>query len=183
MCVSFIKTYDAEIDSILIDMHELVDTCPDETLAKQIKLVESIKGAGFLSAVTVICEMGDFSVFKSPKQLFAYFGLDPAVKQSGKFTGTNVKMSKRGSPFARRAIHTIALVSIGLTRNGDANNPVLRDFYVEKCKSMLKLVPLGAVMHKVCNIIFAVLRDGKEFSIITPEQHKLNYLRATSPAA
>lgn len=183
LCVSFIKTYDAEIDSILADMHDLVDACPDENLAKQIKLVESIKGAGFLSAVTVVCEMGDFSVFKSPKQLFAYFGLDPAVKQSGKFTGTNVKMSKRGSPIARRAIHTIALVSIGLTRKGDANNPVLRDYYQEKCKSKLKLVALGAVMHKVCNIIFAVLRDKKEFVITSPEQHKLNYLVHSSPAA
>lgn len=183
LCVSFIKTYDAEIDSILADMHDLVDACPDENLAKQIKLVESIKGAGFLSAVTVVCEMGDFSVFNSPKQLFAYFGLDPAVKQSGKFTGTNVKMSKRGSPIARRAIHTIALVSIGLTRKGDANNPVLRDYYLEKCKSKLKLVALGAVMHKVCNIIFAVLRDKKEFVITSPEQHKLNYLVHSSIVA
>lgn len=181
LCVSFIKTYDTEINSILADMHDLVDTCLDETLPKQIKLIESIKGAGFLSAVTVVCEMGDFSVFKSPKQLFAYFGLDPA--QSGKFIGTNVKMSKRGSPLARRAIHTIALVSIGLTRKGDANNPVLRDYYLDKCKSKLKLVALGAVMHKICNIIFAVLRAQKEFVITTPAQHKLNYLQHHSVAA
>ncbi|MEG0879033.1 MAG: IS110 family transposase, partial [Oscillospiraceae bacterium] len=71
----------------------------------------------------------------------------------------------------------------GLTRKGDANNSVLRDYYFEKCKSKLKLVALGAVMHKVCNIIFAVLRDQKEFVITSPAQHRLNYLVATSPAA
>nr|WP_242947273.1 IS110 family transposase [Clostridium haemolyticum] len=40
-------------------------------------------------------EIRDFSAFNSPKQLFAYFGLDPAVKQSGKFNSTQVNMSKR----------------------------------------------------------------------------------------
>ena len=173
--VSFIKKYDEEVDGILEAMHELVDTQPDEPFVKQIHLIETFKGAGFLSAVTVMCEIGDFSVFKSPKQLFAYFGLDPAVKQSGKFNGTNVKMSKRGSPLARRVIHTMALVSIGLTRNGVANNSVLREYYLSKCQTKPKMVALGAVMHKVCNIIFAILRDDKPFSVITPAQHKLNY--------
>lgn len=156
-------------------MHKLADEHADETFGRQIRLIETIPGAGFLSAVTVICEIGDFSVFKSPKQLFAYFALDPEVKQSGNFTGTNVKMSKRGSSIARRAIFTMALVGIGVNRKGVANNPVLREYYLNKWKSKLKMVALGAVMHKVCNIIFAVLRDNKPFTVITPEQHIQNY--------
>ena len=173
--VSHIKKYDEDIADVLASMHKLVDEHSDETFVKQIRLVETIPGAGFLSAATVICEIGDFSVFKSPKQLFAYFGLDPAVKQSGNFTGTKVKMSKRGSAVARRAIHTIALVGVGLTCKGAANNPVLREYYLRKCQSKLKMVALGAVMHKVCNIIFAVLRDNTAFTLITPEQHVQNY--------
>jgi len=182
LCVSFIKKYDDEIANFLAAMHKFVDSHADETFVKQIRLIETIPGAGFLSAVTVVAEIGDFSVFKSPKQLFAYFGLDPAVKQSGNFKGTNVKMSKRGSAVARRAIFTIALVGVGLKRKGTANNPVLRDYYLKKCQSKLKMVALGAVMHKVCNIIFAVLRDNKAFSFITQEQHIQNYL-ANSEAA
>lgn len=173
--VSFIRKYDEEISKVLSLMHKLADEHSDETFVKQIRLIETIPGAGFLSAVTVICEIGDFSVFKSPKQLFAYFGLDPEVKQSGNFTGTNIKISKRGSSIARRAIFTIALVSIGVNRKGDANNPILRDYYLNKCKSKLKMVALGAVMHKVCNIIFALLRDSAPFTFITPEQHIHNY--------
>jgi len=30
-------------------------------------------------------------------------------------------------------------------------------------------------MHKVSNIIFAVLRDSKPFELISPEEHKLLY--------
>jgi hypothetical protein len=37
------------------------------------------------------------------------------------------------------------------------------------------MVALGAVMHKVCNIIFALLRDSAPFTFITPEQHIHNY--------
>jgi hypothetical protein len=175
LCVNFIKQYDEEIQKVLSLMHKLVDKHADETFVRQIRLIETIPGAGFLSAVTVICEIGDFSAFNSPKQLFAYFGLDPAVKQSGNFTGTNVKMSKRGSSIARRAIFTISLVGIGSTRKGTANNPVLREYYLKKCQSKLKMVALGAVMHKVCNIIFAVLRDAKDFVVISNEEHIKNY--------
>jgi len=183
LCVSFINKYDEEIAGVLALMHKLVDEHFDATFVKQIRLIETTPGAGFLSAATVICEIGDFSVFKSPKQLFAYFGLDPAVKQSGNFTGTKVKMSKRGSAVARRAIHTIALVGVGLKSNGVANNPVLRDYYLDKCRSKPKMVALGAAMHKVCNILFAVLRDGKPFVLITREQHIRNYAGIQSSAA
>ncbi|MGN9163669.1 IS110 family transposase [Tissierellaceae bacterium HCP3S3_D8] len=176
--IRFIRQYDEEVSLILSDMRELVDSNEDTEFIKQIHLIESFKGAGFLSAVSLMCEIGDFSAFHSPKQLFAYFGLDPAVKQSGNFNGTQVHMSKRGSRIARRVIHTMALVSIARNRKGSANNPVLREYYLKKCQGKSKMVALGAIMHKVCNIVFAILRDNKEFEIITPEEHQMNYLKA-----
>jgi transposase len=173
--IGFIRKFDIEIASILAEMNSLVEANAGELFVEQIRLLQTIKGAGFLTAVTVMCEIGDFFVFSKPKQLFAYFGLDPDVKQSGKFTGTQNKMSKRGSSIARRAIHTIALISIGRTKKGVPHNPVLFAYYKNKCKSKPKMVALGAVMHKVCNIVFAVLRDNKEFSVVPPEQHILNH--------
>ena len=135
--IGFIRKYDDELSSILTAMNALVSENENEKFVKQIRLIETIKGAGFLTAVTIMCEIGDFSVFKSPKQLFAYFGLDPSVKQSGNFTGTKNKMSKRGSPLARRAIHTIALINVGNSRKGVPHNPVIADYYQQKCKSSL----------------------------------------------
>ena len=173
--ISFIRKYDEEIKGLLDALHELINANEDTDFVKQVHLIETFKGAGFLSAVSLMGEIGDFSAFSKPKQLFAYFGLDPAVKQSGKFEGTKVKMSKRGSAIARRVIHVLALQSIGTSRSGGAKNPVLRDYYLEKCKSKPKLVAIGAVSHKVCNIIFAILRDNKPFEIITPEEHIQQY--------
>ena len=151
--ISFIRKYDEEINSILESLHELVDANEDADFVKQIHLIETFKGAGFLSAVSIMGEIGDFSAFSKPKQLFAYFGLDPAVKQSGKFEGTKVQMSKRGSAIARRVIHTLTLQSISISHNGEAKNPVLREYYLKKCDSKPKLVAMGAVSHKVCNMM------------------------------
>ena len=173
--IGFIRKYDEEIKGILNAMHELVDANEGTDFVRQIHLIETFKGAGFLSAASLMGEIGDFSAFSKPKQLFAYFGLDPAVKQSGKFEGTKTQMSKRGSAIARRVVHTLALQSIGTSRTGDAKNPVLRDYYLKKCESKPKLVAMGAVSHKVCNIIFAMLRDNKPFEVITPQEHIKKY--------
>ena len=173
--ISFIRKYDEEIKGILDSMHELIDDNKDTVFVNQVHLIETFKGAGFLSAVSLMGEIGDFTAFSKPKQLFAYFGLDPAVKQSGKFEGTNIKMSKRGSAIARRVIHTLTLQSISTSRTGEAKNPVLRDYYLKKCESKPKLVAMGAVSHKVCNMIFAILRDNKPFEIIKPEEHMKQY--------
>lgn len=173
--ISFIRKYDEEINSILDAMHDLVNANENTDFVKQIHLIETFKGAGFLSAISLMGEIGDFSAFSKPKQLFAYFGLDPAVKQSGKFEGTKVQMSKRGSAIARRVIHTLTLQSISTSRTRTAKTPVLHEYYLKKCEAKPKLVAIDAVSHKVCNMIFAILRDNKPFEIIPPKNHIEQY--------
>ncbi|MCG4586804.1 hypothetical protein L0P56_15035, partial [Anaerosalibacter bizertensis] len=56
--IRFIRQYNDEIEAILSDMRELVESNEDTDFVKQIRLIESIKGAGFLSAVTLMCEIG-----------------------------------------------------------------------------------------------------------------------------
>ena len=47
------------------------------------ELLTSIPGIGQYAAVVILAEIGDFSRFKKAKQLVAFAGIDPAVKQSG----------------------------------------------------------------------------------------------------
>ena len=162
---------DKHMDDIANRIHDIVKDNIFHPFVNQIMLIDAISGVGFLSAVTLMCEIGNFNAFSSPKQLFAFFGLDPSVNESGKFKGTNNHMSKRGSRLARRIIYTIALASIRNKPNGQPFNSVLQAFYQDKVKSKLKKVALGAVMHKVSNIVFAVLRDESSFAVRTPEEH------------
>ena len=78
------------LDSILEELHKAVDKLQGKPVYERINLLQSLRGVGFLSAVVLIAEMGSFDLFPSPKKLYAYFGLDPAVKQSGKFNGDKV---------------------------------------------------------------------------------------------
>ena len=169
--IQHIKLIDEQMDATAKTIENIVKANSGCEFVKQIHIIDSIVGVGFMSAVTLMCEIGDFSAFTKPKQLFAFFGLDPSVNESGKFKGSKNAMSKRGSPLARRVLHTVALACIRNKTNGIPNNPVLQAYYHEKIKSKPKMVALGAVMHKVCNIIFALLRDETCFVLITPEEH------------
>ena len=180
--VEMIRILDQRAAAVLKQIRRSVFECPDSVLARQTKLLESIPGAGFLTAVTIVCELGDFSAFRRPKQLYSYFGLDPAVKQSGNSAGTDLKISKRGSPYARRCFYVLALQSVSLRINGEPKNPVLRSYYQEKCKYKAKMTALGAVMHKLCSIVFAILRDETPFMLISPQEHRQKYLAISNAA-
>ena len=166
------QKYQKHLDTLLKALHETVEKLRDTLIYDQICLLQSLRGISFLSAVVLIAEMGDFKLFSSPKKLYAYFGLDPAVKQSGKLNGDKVHMSKRGSSLARRILHMAALNNVKVSkRSGTPVNPVIYDYYTQKRAGKKKPVAMGAVIHKICNIIFAMLQDKKPFEIITPEEH------------
>lgn len=176
MYIHFVEEFDKKIDLVLAKIKAFVDKNKSESFVQQIEYIDSINGVGFLSAVTLMCEIGDFTAFSKPKQLFAYFGVDPSVNESGKFKGTENKMSKRGTRIGRRVLYAIALASVRVKRNGVAINPVLHEYYHKKKESKPKKVALGAIMHKVSNIIFAVLRDSKTYELKTPEEQCKQYL-------
>lgn len=153
---------EAAIDNLLAQINEM---------RNNVSLLQSIPGIGSHSAALLLGEIGDISLFKKPKQLAAYFGLDPTERQSGSFRGTKNKLSKRGSPYARAALHMGVVNSICKRGKDSAANPVLLSYYEKKCKNKPAKVAQAASMHKLVFIIFAVLRDQKPFELKTPEQH------------
>ena len=72
----------------------------------------SIPGVGTVLAATILSEIDDISRFSSADKLLAYVGLDPSVKQSGEFKSSQNRMSKRGSPYLRRAIWLASTVAV-----------------------------------------------------------------------
>ena len=174
--IKIYREYQAHLDSILEELHMAVDQLEGTPAYENISIVQSLHGVGFLSAVVLIAEMGSFDLFPSPKKLYAYFGLDPGVHDSGKLHGDRVHMSKRGSSLARRVLHMIAINNLKVDKTTKRPvNPVIYDYYIRKCTNKKKNVAIGAVMHKICNIIFAMLRDNKPFELITPEEHCERY--------
>lgn len=76
-----------------------------KVLAKQMPEYETVmamKGVRNSIGPRLIAEIGDPRRFHSAKALIAYAGIDAPPYQSGKFTGTERHMSKRGSKIMRK---------------------------------------------------------------------------------
>lgn len=87
--------------------------------------ITTITGIGNVTGAAIISEIGDISKFDSPRKLVAFAGLDATVTQSGGFEAAHNVMSKRGSPYLRKAIFQAALVAA-------FKDPVLSAYYQKK---------------------------------------------------
>jgi len=142
---------------------------------EEIKLVNSITGFGIVGSATIISELRDPYRFSNAKQMVAFAGLDPKVFESGKFKGNDNKITKRGSRLIRYWLFIAALTCVRKV-NGKYVNKTIYDYYHKKLKEgKPKKVALIAICSKLMKIIFAVLRDRKEFVIIDNETHCLNH--------
>ncbi|MPM45171.1 IS110 family transposase ISDha10 [bioreactor metagenome] len=182
--ISIIENFDKEINLLLNDIKAEVSSEKLSSYFKRnVDLLLSIPGIGFLTAVTLLTEIGDSQGFLKPKHLVAFFGIDPSVNESGKFKSDKNKISKRGTRFGRRALYAIALASIRTSNNGKAINPILLEYYKTNLTGKKKKVALVAVMHKLINYIFAVLRNQKEYEQRLPKVHQKMYLENSCKSA
>jgi transposase len=179
--ITLIKTIQSEIDILLEQINTFIqsETFP-ESIRNNIELIDSIPGIGQLTAITLIAEIGDIDGFIKPKYLVAFFGIDSSVNESGKFKGDDNKISKRGTRIGRRALYAVALASIRNNRNGVPINKVLLDYYQINLKGKKPKIALVAIMHKIINYIFAVLRNQTPFEQRDPKIHKQMFLENNS---
>ena len=119
--------------------------------------ITTIPGISTVLGASIFSEIGDISRFSSPAKLAAFAGIDPTVKQSGEFNSVHNHMSKRGSPYLRRAIWQASVLSA-------IHNPDLKEFFRKKrVEGKPYMNAIGHVTRKLTNIIYAVLRDNKPY--------------------
>jgi len=179
--IAVVESLQVQIENLLKEIHLLLySNRISEQFKKNVKLLYSIPGIGELTAITLMSEIGDIKGFVKPKHLVAYFGLDPSVSQSGKFKSDRNVMSKRGTRIGRRALYAVALASVRRNNIGKPINNVLLNFYNENMKGKSKKVGLVAVMHKLINYIFSVLKNQKEYELRDPKIHAKMFLNRQS---
>jgi len=175
--LSIINTLEAETNNLINEIKSLIKSTDfPQQVRTNIELLKSIPGIGELTAITLVAEIGDINGFIKPKHLVAFFGIDSSVNESGKFKGNQNKISKRGTRIGRRALYAVALASIRKTRNGVPINKVLLDYYETNLNGKKAKVALVAIMHKILNYIFAVLRNQEPFELRDPKIHKQMFL-------
>jgi len=132
------------------------------------QVITTITGIGDTLGAIIISEIGDIHRFDAPNKLVAFAGLDVKVNQSGEFSGTRNRISKRGSPYLRRAIWLAA----GRAAFCD---PILSEYYRSlRARGKHHLTAVGAVARKMCNIIFIILKENRPYESTPPKSSPEN---------
>jgi transposase len=123
----------------------------------------ALPGVGPVLAATILAELGDVARFPSLKALVAYAGLDPSVYESGAFHGTRQHISKRGSPYLRRALYLAA-------HSAHQRNPDLHAYLQRKLAAGKPYrAAVVATAHRLLARIHAVLKQGRPYEVRRPQ--------------
>ena len=121
--VNVLRTIDKSLNNILTRMKEIAKSLPEYSV------VRSMGGVGDVLAPKLIAEIGDVRRFHSAKALITYAGIDPPPYESGKFVGTNRKITKRGSSTLRKVGYEVMRV---LKTHGEPEDYAVYKYILKK---------------------------------------------------
>lgn len=115
-CTPAVQTLLAAQQALLAQLAACDALIAPQLPAERVALITSLPGCGERTAAVLAAYLpASFEGWGRPKQitarLQAFFGLDPRLRQSGKWTG-KVKISKRGIAAARTALFQAAFCSL-----------------------------------------------------------------------
>ena len=112
--IGVMREIEASRTTIITQMQDYAKTLPEYSVIRDMDCV------GDTLAPLVIAEIGDIRKFHSKHALVAYAGIDAPPFQSGKFSGTERHISKRGNSYLRRVCYEIMQSKVRIKPEGDA---------------------------------------------------------------
>ena len=148
------------------------DQLNQQCLTREVELLKSFAGISTYSAVGLMIEIQTITRFVSAKKLACFFGLHPVFKSSGDHVG-RMRMSKKGRKQPRCILYMVA-------RSAIVCNPLIRSIYQRHVqKGMAKMAAIGVCMHKICRIIYGMLKHQKPFDPAVDEQNRQKTKKAS----
>jgi len=123
---------------------------------ENIRILMSVPGIGFISAVTILAEIGDFRDFEKPEKLAAWCGLVPSVYQSADKLITG-KITKHGSRHLRWILVEVAQT---VARCG---SPKLKRFFLRIMERKGFKVAIVALARKILCILHHLLMNQETY--------------------
>lgn len=146
---------DQQIQALTGMINEHIDSNPD--LRQKRARLARIPGLGERTTAMLLAFYADPSRFRGARQAVAFAGLDPRQRQSGSSLHARPRLSKIGHAFIRKALYMPAMVTLYKTAWGQR----FKDRLAHSGKPA-KLI-IGAMMRKLLQVAFGVLKSGKEF--------------------
>jgi transposase len=145
------------VDEIRIIEQEIVNVINlDNDLAKNFKLLTSVKGIGKILAIYLIAFTANFTSFIDPRSFACYAGTAPFEISSGQTIGKS-----RVHPFANRQLKSILNMAAmsAVQVKGE-----YRDYYIKRIESgKNKMSSLNIIRNKLLFRAFAVVKRGTPY--------------------
>jgi len=155
-CLREVKRTEGMLKEIHKELKELLSQIPSS------RYLLSIPGVGYLSAVVFLGELGNPAYFHRARQIIKYAGYDPQESDSGKRIGRKV-ISKKGRWLSRKFLYLMSLRAVVHSRFFQAYYQRRLETKNRFGQLLKKKEALCAVAIKLIKVIFALLRDKREF--------------------
>lgn len=144
---------------LLLDQIAHLDDSIAEIMDRIPQHITSIPGIGPVTGAAILAEIGDVNRFESSEKIVAYAGIDPSVYETGQFKAAQAHMSKRGSPYLRRALWQAASMAA-------MYDPELKSYYeAKRQEGKHHGTAVGAVCNKLISRIFIILKEQRPYVI------------------
>lgn len=129
----------------------------DKKLKKQMKLLQSIPGIGFVVAIALIVKTEGFRIYTDPRKLACCAGVVPFHYQSGTSVFSKAKLSNMADKSLKTLLNMAALAAVKTDND-------LKKYYERKvAEGKNKMSVLNAVRNKIIHISYAVINSEKMF--------------------
>lgn len=145
----------AQIDKTQRQIKDHIDQHPG--LKDKAKLLDSIPGIGEATAALLLAELGDLTQFSSARQVAAFAGLVPRIRESGSSVRGRSRLSKVGSSRLRKSLYFPAITALRF-------NPLIKALGLRlSAQGKSKMLIIGAAMRKLLHLAYGVLKSGRPF--------------------
>src|SRR5262249_10487981 len=124
-------------------------------LREDMHRLQAVPGVGPVVALTALAVFADVHRFASAKHVASYAGLVPSTYQSGT-CDRHGHITKRGSAELRAMLCEAA-------HHARRPAPPLSPYFMKLCARRGYKIAIVAVAHRLCRLLYALLRDGTDF--------------------
>ncbi len=164
LCEQRLKLVQEHISEIEKEARKLVRQ--DKQLTENLKYACSIRGIGWLTAVTVLAETNNFALFSSRAQLASYAGYDVRQHQSGSSVRKKGHISKKGNVYLRAAMYFPALTAIKYA-------PEMKALYERVFeRTNIKMKGCVAVQRKLLLLMYTLVKKKETYQAHYQEQRQ-----------
>lgn len=172
--ISMLLTYIEQIEYYLKQIKRIITEMKE--LAKELPLysiVHSLPGIQDILTCKFMAELGDISRFANYKQITAYIGIDPMIRQSGDKDGLHLGISRKGNKRLRTILY---LMVSSLTKSNREPNAI-KDSYKKRTQKLNPLKPKvasTACANQLVRIIFYMHKTSSTYKYICKQSQTVS---------